>query len=166
MSALHNRLKKNEFFKPEAFIDGVWIDTGKTFPVFNPATGEKLADMAYCGRNQTEVAIEAAHKAFQSWRKTNGHRTRNHPEPLVCPHHGNRPFLGRTHDRPNRASPCRKRWAKSITPPVSSSGSPKKHGAPTGKSFHPSSRIHAFLRPVSRSASWPRSRPGTSRWRC
>ncbi len=94
MSALHNRLKKNEFFKPEAFIDGVWIDTGETFPVFNPATGEKLADMAYCGKNQTEVAIDAAQKAFQSWRKTTATERAailNRWYALIME---NRPFLG------------------------------------------------------------------------
>lgn len=94
MSALHNRLKKNEFFKPEAFIDGVWIDTGKTFPVFNPATGEKLADMAYCGRNQTEVAIEAAHKAFQSWRKTTATERATILNRWYALIMENRPFLG------------------------------------------------------------------------
>lgn len=46
MSALHDRLKNNEFFKTGAFIHGKWITTGKTFPDTNPATGERLADVA------------------------------------------------------------------------------------------------------------------------
>lgn len=70
MSDLHNRLKKNEFFRPEAFIGGQWIETGKTFPVLNPSTGEKLADMACCGKTEADAAIASAHQTFQSWRKT------------------------------------------------------------------------------------------------
>ena len=43
-------LRNNEFFRTGAFIHGKWITTGKTFPDTNPATGEKLADVAYSGR--------------------------------------------------------------------------------------------------------------------
>lgn len=94
MSALHNRLKKNEFFKPEAFIGGQWVETGKTFPVLNPANGQTLADVAYCGREQAEAAIAAAHKAFKIWRKTTATERAailNRWYALIVE---NRPFLG------------------------------------------------------------------------
>ena len=51
------------------FIYGEWCDaaSGKTFDVTNPATGEKLAEVADGGRVDAVRAIEAAHKAFVGW---------------------------------------------------------------------------------------------------
>ena len=54
------------------FIDGEWraAPGGKTFAVQNPATGEKLADLADGGVEETRQAIEAAHRAFPEWAST------------------------------------------------------------------------------------------------
>jgi acyl-CoA reductase-like NAD-dependent aldehyde dehydrogenase len=43
--------------------------SGKTFAKFNPATGEKLADVPDCGADDVDRAIQAAHNAFLEWRK-------------------------------------------------------------------------------------------------
>jgi succinate-semialdehyde dehydrogenase/glutarate-semialdehyde dehydrogenase len=53
------------------FIDGKWCDadSGKTLGVINPATEEVLAEVAYGGRAETRRALEAAHRAMQSWMK-------------------------------------------------------------------------------------------------
>ena len=58
--------------KSQAYIDGAWSDaaSGETFDVTNPATGEVLASCASCGTDDTRRAIEAADKAFTSWRQT------------------------------------------------------------------------------------------------
>ncbi len=55
----------------QAFIDGGWhaSSSSGTFPVFNPATGEEIAQVAECGLAQTKWAIEAASKALKSWRE-------------------------------------------------------------------------------------------------
>jgi succinate-semialdehyde dehydrogenase/glutarate-semialdehyde dehydrogenase len=49
----------------EGYIDGEWTkaDSGKTMAVTNPATGEKLADVASMGPAETTRAIEAAARA-------------------------------------------------------------------------------------------------------
>ena len=49
---------------------GAWIDadSGATFAVTNPATGELLAEVPRCGAAETRRAIEAAEVAFLSWR--------------------------------------------------------------------------------------------------
>lgn len=94
MSASHNRLKSNEFFRTGTFIHGKWITTGKTFPDTNPATGEKLADVAYSGREETEAAIISAKAAFTDWRKTTATERAailNRWYTLIIE---NRPFLG------------------------------------------------------------------------
>jgi len=55
----------------QAYVDGRWLDadSGETFEVLNPATGEVLAEVAKCGTAETRRAIEAAESAQVSWRK-------------------------------------------------------------------------------------------------
>src|SRR5208337_3810364 len=53
------------------YIDGKWCeaDSGRTLQVINPATEEAIAEIAYGGKAETKRALEAAHKAMQSWMK-------------------------------------------------------------------------------------------------
>ncbi len=59
-----------ELFRTRAYIDGAWVDadSGETFEVVNPATGEALADVPRCGADETRRAIEAARAAQPAWR--------------------------------------------------------------------------------------------------
>jgi phenylacetaldehyde dehydrogenase len=54
-------------------IDGKWEEavSGKTFPVYNPATGEILAQVAEGDKEDIERAVRATRKAFDDgpWRK-------------------------------------------------------------------------------------------------
>src|SRR5579859_1846035 len=54
-------------------INGKWINSasGKTFPTYNPATGEVLAQVAEGDREDIEQAVKAARKAFDNgpWSK-------------------------------------------------------------------------------------------------
>ncbi|MGB9234234.1 MAG: aldehyde dehydrogenase family protein [Terriglobales bacterium] len=49
-------------------IDGKWVNaaSGKTFPTFNPATGEVLAQVAEGDKQDIDAAVKAARKAFDS----------------------------------------------------------------------------------------------------
>ena len=51
------------------YIDGGWhpSNSGKTFAVRNPATGEVIARCADGGRAETAQAIDAAYAAFPAW---------------------------------------------------------------------------------------------------
>ncbi|MFH2218633.1 MAG: NAD-dependent succinate-semialdehyde dehydrogenase [Pseudomonadota bacterium] len=51
------------------FIDGKWVGAtdGSTFPVFNPATGEKIGEAADGNAGDAGRAITAAHSAFGPW---------------------------------------------------------------------------------------------------
>ena len=53
-----------------AYINGEWVaaDSGETFAVNNPASGEVIAQVAKCGAAETARAIEAAYKAQQTWK--------------------------------------------------------------------------------------------------
>jgi phenylacetaldehyde dehydrogenase len=49
-------------------IDGRWVNatSGKTFPTYNPATGEVLAQVAEGDRQDIDAAVKAARQAFDS----------------------------------------------------------------------------------------------------
>ena len=54
----------------KAYVDGTWIDadSGATFAVSNPATGETIANVPRCGVEETRRAIVAAERALPAWR--------------------------------------------------------------------------------------------------
>src|ERR1700736_6698796 len=53
--------------KQKMLINGKWVDaaSGKTFPTYNPATGEVLANVAEGDREDIDRAVTAARKAFE-----------------------------------------------------------------------------------------------------
>jgi phenylacetaldehyde dehydrogenase len=54
-------------------IDGKWTEakSGQTFPVFDPSTGETMAQVAAGDKEDIDLAVKAARRAFESgpWRK-------------------------------------------------------------------------------------------------
>ena len=52
------------------FIGGEWVDTGATFPVRDPATGEVLLEIADAGPDHAVRALGAADAAQESWAAT------------------------------------------------------------------------------------------------
>jgi acyl-CoA reductase-like NAD-dependent aldehyde dehydrogenase len=52
------------------FIDGKWVDgkEGKTYKEYNPANGELLATCADAGKEDVDMAVNAAWKAFETWK--------------------------------------------------------------------------------------------------
>ena len=64
--------KTSHFMKQANLINGEWVqaDSGATIDVTNPATGLKIGTVPKSGASETRRAIEAADKAFLTWRKT------------------------------------------------------------------------------------------------
>jgi len=64
--------KTSHFLRQANLIDGEWVqaDSGATIDVINPATGLKLGTVPKAGRAETRRAIEAAERAFGTFRKT------------------------------------------------------------------------------------------------
>ncbi len=60
--------------KYQLFIGGQWVapQSGKYFPSTNPATGEKLAEIAEANVADVDLAVKAARKAYTSWSKLTG----------------------------------------------------------------------------------------------
>jgi succinate-semialdehyde dehydrogenase/glutarate-semialdehyde dehydrogenase len=63
-------LSDKSLLKTFCLIDGEWTgaDSGRTFAVHNPATGELIASVPECSETETRRAIEAAARAFPEWR--------------------------------------------------------------------------------------------------
>jgi len=78
--ALDSRLSKPtvEFLSShrKLLVDGKWVGaaSGKTFPVYNPATGTVLAQVAEADKEDVNRAVAAARKAFDTgpWRRLTG----------------------------------------------------------------------------------------------
>lgn len=54
------------------FIGGAWVDssTSEFRPVYNPATGEVLANVPFSTKEDVDKAVKVAKEAFKSWSKT------------------------------------------------------------------------------------------------
>ncbi|MHB1310792.1 MAG: aldehyde dehydrogenase family protein [Gemmatimonadaceae bacterium] len=60
------------------FIGGQWTRAGKTFDVFDPSTGKKLAAVTQGTRKDVDAAVVAARKAFPAWSKLAPHARARH----------------------------------------------------------------------------------------
>jgi len=56
--------------KTDLYIDGSWVKGDGTLPVYNPSTGEVIAEFQTAGEAQCDAALAAAHNAFPAWAKT------------------------------------------------------------------------------------------------
>jgi len=63
-------LKDPQLFREHCYLDGDWTsaDSGNTFAVHNPATGETIGSVPRMGAAETRRVIEAADRAWPAWR--------------------------------------------------------------------------------------------------
>lgn len=64
--------EQNKLIRSTAYINGEWIhsNSGTTFPVYNPATGQVISNVADLTRADVTKAIDDASNAWQMWRWT------------------------------------------------------------------------------------------------
>jgi succinate-semialdehyde dehydrogenase/glutarate-semialdehyde dehydrogenase len=64
-------VSQNKSWASLCYINGEWApaDSGATFAILNPATGDEIARVPDMGTTETERAISAAACAFPAWRK-------------------------------------------------------------------------------------------------
>ncbi|MCF8208789.1 MAG: NAD-dependent succinate-semialdehyde dehydrogenase [Rhodoferax sp.] len=65
-------LKDPSLLKTDSLINGQWLAGHTRFDVLDPATGQKLADVANMGPEQAHAAIAAANAAWPAWRAKTG----------------------------------------------------------------------------------------------
>jgi len=63
-----SQLKDPSLLKTDALINGAWVKGASRFDVTDPATGQKLADVANLGASDAQAAIAAANAAWPAWR--------------------------------------------------------------------------------------------------
>jgi succinate-semialdehyde dehydrogenase / glutarate-semialdehyde dehydrogenase len=66
-------LKNKKLLQTKGLINGEWVDSvsGKSsFDVVDPATLDKLATLPEMDKEDVKRAVEAAHEAFKSYKKT------------------------------------------------------------------------------------------------
>jgi len=63
-------LSDSSLLQTQAYINGEWVDadSGATFSVLNPSTGEVVAEVAKVGAAETARAIAAAQVAMDKWK--------------------------------------------------------------------------------------------------
>jgi succinate-semialdehyde dehydrogenase/glutarate-semialdehyde dehydrogenase len=72
---LLSKLKDPSLVTDKAYIAGEWVaksDSGKTFDVTNPSTGDVIATLPDMNRAETARAIDAAYIAQKAWAKKTG----------------------------------------------------------------------------------------------
>jgi succinate-semialdehyde dehydrogenase/glutarate-semialdehyde dehydrogenase len=65
------KLKDEILLRRDSYVDGAWVGarSGGRFPVRDPATGERLCEVADFDAADTTRAIEAASRALPAWRQ-------------------------------------------------------------------------------------------------
>lgn len=63
-------LADTTLLKEKAYINAAWVDgqSGQTFEVTNPATGEVIAKVSDCREDHATAAVDAASAALPAWR--------------------------------------------------------------------------------------------------
>ncbi|PCI87571.1 MAG: succinate-semialdehyde dehydrogenase (NADP(+)) [Hyphomicrobiales bacterium] len=62
-------LKDKSLLETRAYINGEWVESQKTFPVYSPINGELIANVADMQVVDTKHAIDAAYAAQKAWAK-------------------------------------------------------------------------------------------------
>jgi aspartate-semialdehyde dehydrogenase len=120
-----------------SYINGKWCAarSGETFAVTDPASGNRLGEVAKLSAEESAAAVDAAQAAFASWSMTLPQERaailRRWFE-LIVEH---KEDLARIMTL-DRASRCRRRAARSTTPLPSSSSTPKRPSARTSRACH------------------------------
>jgi len=70
--------------KEQVYIAGTWqdADSGQTIGVSNPATGETIGTIPFCGRPETARAIAAAEAALPAWKALTAEARAHHMHKL------------------------------------------------------------------------------------
>jgi phenylacetaldehyde dehydrogenase len=68
VAQVHPRVQKFIATARKMFVNGRWVNAAseKTFPVYNPATGEVMANIAAGDREDVNRAVQAARNAFEN----------------------------------------------------------------------------------------------------
>ncbi|MEZ2127028.1 MULTISPECIES: NAD-dependent succinate-semialdehyde dehydrogenase [unclassified Sinorhizobium] len=80
------KLRRSELFREANHINGKWVgaDSGRTYDVRNPATGEVIGRVPAMGAAETTRAIEAAFRAQKAWAALTAEQRSSHLKKLAA----------------------------------------------------------------------------------
>ncbi len=67
MAKLASRLSDETLFRTHGYLNGDWVSGPTEFTVSDPATGQTVATVAFCGAPLARQATDAADAAFADW---------------------------------------------------------------------------------------------------
>ena len=73
------QLADRNLFRTQAYVGGTWVDadSGESFDITNPSSGEVIGSVPNMGREETAHAVDVAYDAFPEWAAlTAGDRSR------------------------------------------------------------------------------------------
>lgn len=69
-ASLRDLISEQSLLRADGFIGGEWVSSSKTFPVFDPATDNVIANIADLAVDDFKRAIDHASKEFDQFKKT------------------------------------------------------------------------------------------------
>jgi len=71
---MNMELNYPRLFQQQHYIGGRFLEVKgeNKFPVYNPFNNEKIAEVANCNKQEIQLAIEEAEKAFKDWKELTG----------------------------------------------------------------------------------------------
>ncbi|KAG7282994.1 hypothetical protein CRUP_028511 [Coryphaenoides rupestris] len=82
-----------QLVRSQGYVDGRWVSAASTFPVLDPATGELIARVADCGPAEAKQAVDAAYKAFFTWKQHTAKARRTYGDIVPSPFHDRKILL-------------------------------------------------------------------------
>lgn len=72
--SIRESISNTALLRESGFIGGDWVSGTKTFPVYDPATDNVIANIADLGVDEFSQAIQHANTAFKEFRRTSEHQ--------------------------------------------------------------------------------------------
>lgn len=84
-AAMHRRYSLDvsaPLLRTQSYVDGRWVSAASVFPVLDPATGQEIARVSDCGPAEAKQAVDAAYRAFHSWKQFTAKVRRRKPHSI------------------------------------------------------------------------------------
>ena len=67
MTKLASKLQDRALLRAQGYVNGGWASAEQDFAVYDPATGDTIANVSACSAVLAKDAVDAAHRAFSDW---------------------------------------------------------------------------------------------------
>lgn len=64
------KLNQSNLFQQRCYVNGCWLDSDDSSPVFNPSSSQIIGHVPKMGESEAKHCIDAAHDAYLEWKQT------------------------------------------------------------------------------------------------